>query len=395
MWYVMAKNYMWLKRSDVMKNKELVGKRMRSKILSNYACKDDEAITIYPEEEDIRTRFFRDIDRVIYSLSYTRYIDKTQVFTFTENDNVSKRITHVQFVSKIARTIGRALGLNEDLIEAAALGHDLGHPPFGHCGERALNKLSMENGEGVFAHNVQSVRILSSLESNGKGKNISIQVLDAILCHNGELLEEEYYPVVKTKEQFIEEYNDCYTDLSVSKKLRPMTLEGCVVRISDIIAYAGKDVEDAVRLGIITEEDVPDDIVNVLGKNNTEIVNTLVLDIIENSADKGYIKLSTPVFNALHSLMSFNYERIYHVINAQKEVKAYEEMYEALFYSYKKALDSSNTSNDIYVQFLNGMDEKYLNETSNVRKVIDYMSGMTDDYFISKYNDISKIKIKR
>ena len=176
----------------------------------------------------------------------------------------------------------------------------------------------MENGEGVFAHNVQSVRILSSLESNGKGKNISIQVLDAILCHNGELLEEEYYPVVKTKEQFIEEYNDCYTDLSVSKKLRPMTLEGCVVRISDIIAYAGKDVEDAVRLGIITEEDVPDDIVNVLGKNIT----------------------------TLHSLMSFNYERIYHVINAQKEVKAYEEMYEALFYSYKKALDSSNTSND-------------------------------------------------
>ena len=143
-----------------------VVKRMRYKELSKYACKDSCAITLKEEDDDIRPRFFRDSDRIIYSLSYTRYIDKTQVFTFTENDNISKRITHVQFVSKIARTIGRALGLNEDLIEAAALGHDLGHPPFGHCGERALNRLSIENGEGVFAHNAQSVRTLMYLENN-------------------------------------------------------------------------------------------------------------------------------------------------------------------------------------------------------------------------------------
>lgn len=370
-------------------------KRMSNKNLSEYGCPDSDAITLVEEENDIRPRFFRDADRVIYSLSYTRYIDKTQVFTFTENDNVSKRITHVQYVSKIARTIGRALGLNEDLIEAAALGHDLGHPPFGHCGEKALNRLSLENGEGVFAHNVQSVRTLMTLEHNGKGKNISVQVLDAILCHNGELLEEEYKPVKKTKEDFLREYKECYKDLSVSKKLRPMTLEGCVVRISDVIGYAGMDVEDAIRVGIITKEDVPKEITDVLGNTNAEMVNTLVLDIIHNSMDKPYIKLSKEVFTALNNLMKFNYEKIYNVINAQKEVKAYEEMYEALFYSYKKALENNDLNNDIFYQFLDGMDEKYLNSTSNVRKVIDYMAGMTDDYFINKYNNISNIKIKR
>ena len=373
-----------------------IKERMYHKNLSEYACPDDKAIILKEEKEDIRPRFFRDADRVIYSLSYTRYIDKTQVFTFTENDNVSKRITHVQFVSKIARTIGRALGLNEDLIEAASLGHDLGHPPFGHCGERALNKLSMENNEGIFAHNVQSVRILNRLENNGKGKNISVQVLDAIMCHNGELLESIYKPNLnKTKEDFLREYKEVYTDLKVSKKLRPMTLEGCVVRISDVIGYAGKDVEDAIRLCIIKKEDVPESITKVLGKTNKEMVNTLVLDIINNSIDKPYIKLSEEVFKALNELMKFNYEHIYNVINAQKEVKTYSLMYEELFYYYKNALDNNDIKNDIFVQFLNGMDINYLKETNNARKVIDYMSGMTDDYFINRYNEISNIKIKR
>ena len=370
--------------------------RMYRKNLSEYACTDDKAIILNYEDNDLRPRFFRDADRIIYSLSYTRYIDKTQVFTFTENDNVSKRITHVQFVSKIARTFGRALGLNEDLIEAASLGHDLGHPPFGHCGERALNKLSIENNEGVFAHNIQSVRTLLTLENNGKGKNISIQVLDAILCHNGELLESIYKPNLnKTKEDFLNEYSNVYTDLNVSKKLKPMTLEGCVVRISDVIGYAGKDVEDAIRLGIITKEDIPNSITSVLGSTNREIVNTLVLDIINNSIDKPYIKLSDEVFDALNDLMKFNYEKIYNVINAQKEVKTYALMYDELFNYYKNALDSNIKTNDIYVQFLDGMDINYLDNTSNVRKVIDYMSGMTDDYFINRYNEISNIKIKR
>lgn len=378
-----------------MKKDEIIMKRMRNKKLSKYACKDECAMTIVDERDDIRPRFFRDSDRIIYSLSYTRYVDKTQVFTFTENDNISKRITHVQYVSKIARTIGRALGLNEDLIEASALGHDLGHPPFGHCGERALNKLSIENNEGVFAHNVQSVRVLMNLENNGKGRNISIQVLDAILCHNSEMLEEKYYPIEKSKDDFLSEYIACSKDLSMSKKIRPMTLEGWVVRISDRIAYVGKDIEDAIRLGIITKEDIPSEIVKVLGETNAEIVNTIVLDIINNSVNKPYIKLSSCIFNALNNLIKFNHEKIYNVINASKELRYYEEMYNTLFKNYKMALEKGDTSNDIYRVFLNGMCKDYLSSTSNVRKVIDYISGMTDDYFIDRYNEVSSIKIKR
>lgn len=372
-----------------------VVKRMRNKELSKYACKDSCAITLKEEDDDIRPRFFRDSDRIIYSLSYTRYIDKTQVFTFTENDNISKRITHVQFVSKIARTIGRALGLNEDLIEAAALGHDLGHPPFGHCGERALNRLSIENSEGVFAHNAQSVRTLMYLENNGKGKNISVQVLDAILCHNGEILEERYCPAEKSVDDFLREYETCFKESGAPKKLRPMTLEGCVVRISDKVAYAGKDIEDALRLGVIKEEDIPQEVKDVLGKNNTEIVNTMVLDVIENSLDKPYIKFSKKVYDALDKLIKFNYEKIYNVINASKELRYYDEMYTTLFKNYKRALEKKDTSSDIYKAFLNDMSSEYINSTSNVRKIIDYMASMTDDYFINRYNELSNIKIKR
>lgn len=160
---------------------------LRENFYSPFATKDKESIRLIPIEEDIRPNFFRDIDRIIHSTSYTRYMDKTQVFSLKDNDNISKRMVHVQLVSKIARTIGRALSLNEDLIEAAALGHDLGHVPFGHEGERILNKISLKHNEGYFNHNVQSVRELMDIENDGEGINLSIQTLDAILCHNGEL----------------------------------------------------------------------------------------------------------------------------------------------------------------------------------------------------------------
>ena len=250
--------------------------------LSEFACLDENSYRFKEEESDIRTPFFRDIDRIIYSLSYVRYIDKTQVFSNNENDMISKRMTHVQMVSKIARTIGRALNLNEDLIEAASLGHDLGHVPFGHVGESILNKISLRYGAGYFNHNVQSVRTLMVLENYGLGSNISVQVLDAILCHNGESLDGVYRPCVKTKEEFLEEYNLSYKDKSILKNIKPMTLEGCVVRISDIIGYIGKDVDDAMRLGVVIKNDIPFSITSVLGCDNRSIVNTIVLDIIEN-----------------------------------------------------------------------------------------------------------------
>jgi dGTPase len=363
-----------------------IKENMNLKDLSNYAIKDAEAIRLVEEKgDDIRPAFFRDIDRVLYSASYTRYIDKTQVFSFVNNDHISKRIIHVQFVSKIARTIGRALGLNTDLIEAASLGHDLGHVPFGHVGERILNDISLKHNEGYFNHNIESVRVLMELEDNGEGKNITIQVLDAIMCHNGEFVLGEYSPLNKTKEQFLEEYNNSYKDETVVKKLRPMTLEGCVVRISDVIGYIGKDIEDAVMLGIIKETEIPDNVRKILGTSNKEIINTIVNDIINNSINKPYIKMSDDIFNALVELKKFNYEHIYSKANTKEEIDDFEKMFNKLFDTYLNDLLINNTESPINKVFLNSMSKKYIENTTNERKVIDFIAGMTDDYFMYCY----------
>ena len=276
-----------------MDDKVILNMKRHNSCLSRFGCSDDASIRFFAEDSKFRTSFFRDIDRVLYSLSYVRYIDKTQVFSNSDNDMISKRMIHVQFVSKIARTIGRALGLNEDLIEAASLGHDLGHVPFGHVGESILNKISLRYGEGYFNHNVQSVRTLMVLENGGRGNNISLQVLDAILCHNGEIISGVYTPVSKDKDEFLFEYNESYKNKDILKDIRPMTLEGCVVRISDVIAYIGKDIDDAVRLGKISKSDIPSSIVKVLGASTSDIINTIVLDIVFNSFDESVCLLDS------------------------------------------------------------------------------------------------------
>src|SRR5574344_893990 len=232
----------------------------RETLYSPYAAFDKDAIRLKPFVPDMRPNYSRDIDRIIHSASFTRYMDKTQVFSFKENDNIQTRMVHVQLVSKIARTIGRALSLNEDLIEAIALGHDLGHVPYGHIGERFLNEISLKHNEGYFNHNVQSVRNLMVIENNGEGLNLSVQVLDGILCHNGELELQEYRPKKKTTEDFLNDYNNCYNVPKYVKTLVPMTLEGCVVRLSDIIAYLGRDIEDAEKLGLFNKKDIPKEI---------------------------------------------------------------------------------------------------------------------------------------
>lgn len=353
--------------------------------LSKYACKNEEAIRMNTLNNDFRPPFFRDIDKIIYSLSYTRYIDKTQVFSNIKNDMISKRIIHIHMVSKIARTIGRALNLNEDLIEAAGLGHDLGHVPFGHVGEKILNKLSLKYNEGFFNHNVQSVRILMNIENNGYGNNITIQVLDAILCHNGEVLKQIYYPSKKTLDEFIYQYNSSYKIDHFFKDIRPMTLEGCVVKISDIIAYVGKDIEDAARIGKIKMSDIPKSITNILGNNNSEIVNTIVVDIINNSMNKNYIKLSDDVFNALQNLINFNYENIYLKANTNEKLQTIEKMFNDLFKLYYDQICKNEKDENIYTVFLNEISDQYLKNTSIARKVIDYIAGMTDDYFNNEY----------
>ena len=358
--------------------------------LSEFATSSSKAIRLITEDisNEIRPPFFHDIDRIIYSLSYTRYLDKTQVFTDSGNDNISKRITHVQFVSKVARTIGRALNLNEDLIEAIALGHDIGHTPLGHSGEAMLNEISLRELGEYFAHNIESVRDLMFIENNGEGLNLTIQVYDGIMCHNGEILEPIYRPQEKDIEEFLREYNLAYKDLQASKKFRPMTLEGCVVRISDIIGYIGRDIEDAIMIGLIKREDIPKTISSVLGSTNREIINNIIMDIINNSLNKPYIKLSEKVFKAIFELKRFNYEHIYKYSLTEKKRAYYKEGMNRLFKNYLTDIKNNNKNSEIYTVFLNNQCSKYNKNTSEKRKVIDFIAGMTDDYFIKKIDNL-------
>lgn len=359
--------------------------------LSEYATRDKDAIRLGSHTSDFRPNYYRDIDRIIHSLSYTRYSDKTQVFSNNENDHISKRIIHVQLVSKIARTIGRALNLNEDLIEAIALGHDLGHVPFGHVGERILNKLSLENGEGVFMHNIQSVRNLMYIENNGLGSNLTIQVLDGILCHNGEKLLKKYEYKKKSLKDFLYDYECCYKDKKYANSLIPMTLEACVVRISDIIGYIGRDLNDAIEVGKIDETKIPAKIKSILGTNNREIVNNLIIDIIKSSYNKNCIELSDNVYDALNELIKFNYENIYLKANSNEEINEYEFMFKVVFDKCLFILENKLKDYNIYKNFLDNMSEEYQENNTNFRIVIDFIAGMTDSYFINEFNRLKKI----
>ena len=352
--------------------------------LSEYATKSVDSIKLIQDKEDIRTPFFRDVDRIIHSLSYSRYADKTQVFPYRENDHISKRMIHVQLVSKVARTIGRALNLNVDLIEAIALGHDIGHTPLGHEGEYILDEISKRELNETFAHNIQSVRHCMYVENKGKGLNLSIQVLDGIMCHNGEMLSNKYIPTKKDKDEFLKEFAAASKDYNSIKKYSPMTLEGCVVRISDIIGYIGRDIEDAITLGQIKREDIPEEISNVLGNSNKEIINTIILDIINESIDKPYIKMSEEIYKALFALKKFNAEKIYSKSMKVEEKEYYNKGMNILFKNYLNDLQKKDTESIIYKIFLNEQSEEYIQNTSLKRIVIDFIAGMTDDLFMSE-----------
>ncbi len=363
--------------------------------LPRYACRNSKGIRKYPEREripdrgNIRPAFFHDTDKIMHSRAYSRYIDKTQAFYLFENDHITHRVLHVQLVSKIGRVIGRCLKLNEDLIEAIALGHDLGHAPYGHDGERVLNQICMEPGNklGCFCHNVQSVRLLMELEQKGKGLNLTLQVLDGILAHNGEILSNTYKPDYgKTFSKFEEEYRKCSEDKNYSKKIRPMTLEGCVVMISDIIAYIGRDIEDAITVNLIKRDMIPPDICRILGSSNDKIINTLVLDLIKNSYDKEFLTFSNKIFLTLEKLKKFNEDCIYTNPKINTESEKIENMYKQLFARYQHSL--VDKSKDSYIkQFLRSMDDNYRKNTVPKRKVIDCIAGMTDDFFNNQYDE--------
>ncbi|MGD8434727.1 MAG: HD domain-containing protein, partial [Syntrophobacterales bacterium] len=244
--------------------------RREESMLSPYAAFSTTAVRRRPEERverGHRQHFSLDADRILHSLAYTRYIDKTQVFYLIDNDHITHRVLHVQFLSKIARDVARFLRLNEDLIEAIALGHDIGHCPFGHDGERYLSAICQRHGIGGFQHNVQSVRFLDRIERKGRGWNLSIQVLDGILCHDGEIHEQSLRPQPgKTFEDLDREMELKGNEPEIT--LTPMTLEGCVVRLADTISYIGRDIEDAIRLNLVKRDEIPANCANLLGTTN-------------------------------------------------------------------------------------------------------------------------------
>ena len=336
-----------------------------------------------------RPAFVRDTEKILNCPFYNRYADKTQVFSFYKNDDISRRSLHVQLVSRIARNIGSMLGLNLELIEAIAAGHDLGHPPFGHSGEHILNNIYKSRTGRFFHHNVHSVRVLDKIFNY----NISLQTLDGILCHNGESEKREYKPAgIKDFSEFDKKIENCYTDKKASDKLIPATLEGCVVRISDIIAYLGKDRQDAVTAKL-TETDMNFH-EGPVGSYNAKIINNLIVNIIENSYGKNCICLDDEYFEELKKCKEENYRIIYLNPSVKKLNPIIEPMFERMYKKFIADITENNTSSVIYKHHIEYIRERnayyennrYIEQSSPDDIVIDYIASMTDDYFTELYN---------
>ena len=292
-------------------------------------------------EEDVRTCFQRDIDRIVHSKSFRRLMHKTQVFLQPEGDHYRTRMTHTLEVSRIASTITRALGLNEDLAEAIAMGHDLGHTPFGHAGEGALSKCLGK----PFRHNEQSLRVVDYLEKDGRGLNLSYEVRNGILCHTGDPW--------------------------------PETLEGMIVRRCDQIAYVNHDIDDAIRAGILSNEDIPKDISDLLGHDHSTRINSLVVDMIRTSREAGTVMLTPAMEKALKDLRAFMFERVYRNPVAKGEESKAQAMLMKLF--------------EYYIQHPEALPEDFhpqLSFDGMERTVCDYIAGMTDNYAVDKYTEI-------
>lgn len=366
--------------------------------LSALACRSCEGLRRREEElTGYRQQFAQDVDRILHSRAYTRYIDKTQVFSLIDNDHITHRVLHVQIVSRIARTIGRFLGLNEDLIEAIALGHDIGHPPFGHEGERMLSGICARHGLTSFQHNIQSVRFLEKVERQGKGWNLTLQVLDGILCHDGEIHSKKISPTRQKDFAWLDR-ELLGKEEDPGLELSPMTLEGCVVRMSDTIGYIGRDLEDAIELRLIAREDIPRSCQEVLGKTNGTIVYNLVTDLIATShlvrtaksrgGEEDSIGFSQPVADQLQILKQFSYQNIYTNPAFKPDFDTIHHCYEQLFdYHLKQTLAGlpSMKTRSVSRTTASLQPEDTLAAALSVR---DYLAGMTDEYFLRKAKEI-------
>ena len=313
--------------------------------LSKLAAFSDESRgRLRPEEEkveEVRTCYQRDTDKIVHSKAFRRLMHKTQVFLQPEGDHYRTRLTHTLEVTRIARTMTRALGLNEDLAEAIAMGHDLGHTPFGHAGEAALNQLM----SGGFQHNEQSLRVVDHLENDGQGLNLTYEVRMGIVGHTG--------PRV------------------------PETMEGRIVRRSDQIAYVNHDIDDAIRAGILTNDDIPREISDLIGHTHSQRIDSFVCDLIETSREAGEIMLSPAVDQALKNLRAFMFERVYRNPVAKAEETKAKDMLKRLFEYYVTHPEA--LPEDFHPQLsFDGME----------RTVCDYIAGMTDNYAVDKFTEI-------
>lgn len=366
----------------------------RERLYSSRATRNSQYLRreqIKEEEPIIRPPFFRDADRIIHSKAYVRYIDKTQVFFLVDNDHVTHRVLHVQLVSKIARTIGRALRLNEDLIEAISLGHDIGHVPYGHFGEGILSEICEKHGIGKFFHNVQSLQFLDVIENC----DLTLQVLDGILCHNGEVHNKKLVPQGtlswsshKKKIKSIKEEKDVF----------PLTYEGCVVRVADVIAFLGRDLQDAIEVNIVDKhlKEFPKSCKKLFGienwrKINWSVLDTLIRDVISNSFDKDAISFSDKVSECIKDFYEFNSKNIYRNAKLLKESEKIKHMYTTLFEVFLSDLKKGNTESLIYpdMKKLNWVSRDYLGKATRPEIVRDYIAGMTDRYFEYVFNKIT------
>lgn len=363
--------------------------------LSPYRFLDENIIRREDKAHDratlTRSAFARDIEKIINTPAYNRYIDKTQVFSFVQNDDISRRGLHVQLVSRIARGIGSLLGLNCELIEAIALGHDLGHTPFGHAGERFLNNCYHEHTGHYFNHNVHSVRVLDQLYR----RNISLQTLDGVLCHNGEFEQQVLcLGEVRDFDDLDAAVDACTDNEQLIAHLRPSTLEGCVVRVSDMIAYLGKDRQDALSMGVIDSLDCFES--TVIGTDNARIINNLTVDIVNNSFGKNRIAMSEEVFLDLKHAKKQNYDIIYlkeGMIDGTSNVV--EEMFRDLYERLLDDLEDGNESSPLFHHHVKQLarasqsftEAEYLALEPN-QIVVDYIASMTDSYFMAMYSHL-------
>lgn len=373
------------------KANEILREKSLNKSLSPYAFRDEDAIRRKTDTHDfddfLRPPFVRDADKIINCPFFSRYADKTQVFSLVKNDDVSRRSLHVQLVSRIARTIGNALSLNTELIEAIALGHDIGHTPFGHAGERVLDEIYSEQTGKRFFHNVHSVRVLDKIFPY----NITLQTLDGILTHDGELPKAEFTPIrVADFKEFDKRVEKSRTEKGYVKSLSPATLEAAVVRLSDIIAYLGKDRQDAAKLGVAKETDFTP---TVIGDFNAEIINNLTVNVIENSLNKPYIMLDSEHFDGLKTAMRENYALIYNSkVVKEKTDNILAPVMRKLYFKLLEDLKTGVKSSPVFTAHID-----YVNQSRYKRDfpyeenpaddiVADFIASMTDDYFIALFN---------